>query len=136
MRELNGTDSIRKIIEETVDPRLYFKFAITPDYAAGRINGILKFDNFELRKISNFYKVVNLSGQIIQPETIKEINHDFINQQIEKCKNKIQEEDYNGAITNARSLIEVIFIGIMERHESKKQKTMVIVTILGRKLKK
>jgi hypothetical protein len=54
------------------------------------------------------------------PETIKEINHDFINQQIEKCQNKIQEEDYNGSITNARSLVEAIFIEIIERHENRK----------------
>lgn len=136
LRELNGTGRLRKIIEETVDPRRYFNFAITPDYAARQINEILKFDNFELKKAGNFYKVVNVSGQIIQPETIDKINHDFINQQIEKCTNKIQEEDYHGAITNARSLVEAIFIEIIERNEKKDIKNDGSIENLWSKVKK
>jgi hypothetical protein len=136
LRELNGTDSIRQIIEDTVDPRRFHNLEINPENAVKAINEILKFDKFELRKVGDFYKVFSLSGQLIQPETIKEINHDFINQQIEKCQNKIQEEDYNGAITNARSLVEAIFIEIIERHEKHEIKNDGDIENLWKKVKK
>jgi len=43
-------------------------------------------------------------------------------EQIYKCQKKIFEEDFNGAITNARTLIESIFIEIIERHDNKEVK--------------
>jgi hypothetical protein len=50
-------------------------------------------------------------------ESSKEIDHNFINEQIEKCYKKISENDFNGAITNARSLLEAVFIEIIERNK-------------------
>jgi len=43
-------------------------------------------------------------------------------EQIYKCQKKTFEEDFNGAITNARTLIESIFIEIIERHDNKEVK--------------
>ena len=38
--------------------------------------------------------------------------HLFIDEQIKKAERKIQEEDYDGAITNARSLLEAVLTEI------------------------
>lgn len=122
LRELNGKDFIRQIIEETVDPRRYHGLGIAVEEAVKQINDFLKYDKFELRKIGEFYKITDLKGSIVQPETVRQINHDFINEQINKCQKKIFEEDFNGAITNARTLIESIFIEIIERHDNKEVK--------------
>lgn len=122
LRVMNGKDTVRKIIEETVDPRKYHGLGITVENAVKEINEFLKFDKYELRKIGDYYKLTDIKGVLIQAETSKEINHDFINEQIDKCKRKILEEDYNGAVTNSRSLIEAIFIEIIERHEEKEIK--------------
>jgi len=83
LRELNGKDFIRQIIEETVDPRRYHGLGITVEEAVKQINDFLKYDKFELRKIGEFYKITDLKGSIVQPETVRQINHDFINEQIE-----------------------------------------------------
>jgi hypothetical protein len=136
LRELNGKDAIRQIIEETVDPRRYTELGINVDFAAQQINDIIKFDKLELRKVGDFYRVSDLTGPLIQPETSNEINHDFINEQIEKCQKKVFEEDFNGAITNARSLIEAIFIEIIERHEKQEIKNDGDIENLWRKAKK
>ena len=136
LRELNSSDIIGQIIEETVDPRRFHNLPIKVEDAVTELNELLKFDKFELRKSGDFYKLVNLNGQLIQPETVKKINHDFINQQIEKCQSKIQEEDYNGAITNARSLVEAIFIEIIERHDKQEVKNDGDVENLWRRVKK
>lgn len=122
LRELNGKDTIRQIIEEIIDPRRFHGLQITVENAVKEINKFLKYDKYELNKVGDFYKLSDATGVLIQADTAKNINHDFINEQIGKCHKKIHEEDYNGAITNSRSLIEAIFIEIIERHEKKEIK--------------
>lgn len=122
LRELNGSDKIGQIIEEIVDPRRFHGLSTTVESAVNEINDFLKYDKFELRKVGDFYKLTDTKGTLIQSDTAKEINHEFINEQIEKCKKKILDNDFNGAITNARSLIEAIFIEIIERHGKKEIK--------------
>ncbi|QSX07247.1 abortive infection family protein [Sedimentibacter sp. zth1] len=41
-------------------------------------------------------------------------NNEYINQQIEKCNDKVRDGDYDGAITNARTLIETVCIHILD----------------------
>lgn len=42
------------------------------------------------------------------------LSHAFIEDQIRKCDRKIFEGDYNGAITNARTLLEAVLLAIEE----------------------
>lgn len=61
-------------------------------------------------------KAENLIKEAIDiTETIAELSNTFIDEQIEKCNKKIIEKDYDGAITNARSLIEEILLLIEEK---------------------
>lgn len=122
LRSINETDLLRKVIEDIVDPRRYHGKGFNLENAVKEINSFLKFDKYELRLLGDFYKITDLSGSLIQPETITTINHDFINEQVYKCQKKIFEEDFNGAITNARTLVESIFIEIIERHYQKEMK--------------
>lgn len=45
---------------------------------------------------------------LVEIPKIEKINHDFIRQQIKKAQDKINNNDFDGAITNARSLTEAI----------------------------
>jgi hypothetical protein len=136
IRFLNGKDEMRLIIEEIVDPRRFYGLEINVETAVEEINKVLKYDKYELKKVGDFYKISLPEGSLIQAETTKSINHEFINEQIEKCKKKIREEDYNGAITNSRSLIEAIFIEIIERHEKSEVKNDGNIENLWSKVKK
>src|SRR6202167_6851937 len=40
------------------------------------------------------------------------LSHAFIMEQIEKCRTKMSQGDYDGAITNARSLVEAVLAAI------------------------
>jgi hypothetical protein len=122
LRELNGKDSIEQIIEEIVEPGRYLNTSIQVNDAETNLNEFLRFDKYELRKIGDSFKLVTVNSAVVQPNTSKEINHDFINEQIKKCHNKIFEGDYYGAIANARLLIETIFIEIIERSEGQEVK--------------
>ncbi|WP_105619992.1 abortive infection family protein [Vallitalea okinawensis] len=53
-------------------------------------------------------------NQLVQELELKKINNNYINQQIMKCNKKIQNGDYDGAITNARTLIETVCLHILD----------------------
>lgn len=67
-------------------------------------------DIIKLAKAENLIK-----ENIDITESIFEISNKFIEEQIEKCNSKIINKDYDGAITNARSLIEEILLLIEEK---------------------
>jgi len=56
--------------------------------------------------------IQNNPVQNLKTSKIKEIDHSFIQEHIEKCDKKINDEDFSGAITNARSLVETILLYI------------------------
>jgi len=56
--------------------------------------------------------IQNSPVQNLKTSNIKKIDHSFIQEHIEKCDKKINDEDFSGAITNARSLVETILLYI------------------------
>ncbi len=77
---------------------------------------------------ANTDKIIKLAQKLeILTETIEigdaieKLSNDFIIQQINKCNIKINEEDFDGAITNARSLVEEILLSIEEKIKGERQ---------------
>ena len=60
--------------------------------------------------------------QNLKTSNIKNIDHSFIQEHIEKCDKKINDEDFSGAITNARSLIETILLYIESKLSGEEKK--------------
>jgi hypothetical protein len=115
--ESNGTPRLKKILEAFVDPRRYSGDEEIVEKIVVAINKLIKYDGFELRKIGEFYKITDLHVNSIEPEVLKQIGQEFVIEQIEKCKGKIATNDFNGAITNARTLCEAVFIHTIEQIE-------------------
>ena len=68
----------------------------------------------ELRK-----EVVTLLGSIVESTSVISLNFDFINEQIKKSEDKIRNSDYDGAVTNARSLLETVLLHILAENKIK-----------------
>ncbi|HZW78623.1 MAG TPA: abortive infection family protein [Flavobacteriaceae bacterium] len=122
VRQFNGSQELKLIIENAVDPRDLMDAGAIPeklDEIIKPINDYLRFDGFELKKVGEFYKIHDSKGIIVEPETVKGLNHEFIQEQIVKCHSKIDQGDFSGAITNARSLAEAVMIEIIEQYEGK-----------------
>jgi hypothetical protein len=68
-------------------------------------NYMLVNDKVVSKKIGNVEFVSPFQNSLID-------THSFIKEQTEKCDIKIASEDYYGAITNARSLLEAVFVEI------------------------
>lgn len=122
VREFNDSQTLKKIIENSVDPRDFLDGDINADDSIVAINEYLKFNGFELRKVGEFYRIHDSKGLIVEAQRVNELSHDFIKEQIQKCHQKIETGDYNGAITNSRSLAEAVMIVIIETAEGKEIK--------------
>lgn len=119
VRKFNNTKTLKSIIESAVDPRVFIGRHDELKYCISCINEYLKFDGYSLEKDGEFYKIYDLNNNLIEPETINKLDHDFVLEQIKKCQYKIEQGDYNGAITNSRSLVEAVMIQIIEKHTEK-----------------
>lgn len=115
--ESNGSLRLKKIIEEFVDPRRYGGDDQVVNKIVEVINQLIKLDGFALVKKGQLYSVADIKGNFIAAEAVVAIGHDFVSEQIEKCQQKIATNDFNGAITNARTLCEAILIHVIETIE-------------------
>ena len=111
--ELNGKPKLKDVIREMLDPRLWMGVTNgTVDECAAQVNEILRYDGYEVVKDGNFYKVRELAGAVIAVEhhfaESDELSELLIEEQIQKCREKVESGDYSGAITNARSLVEAV----------------------------
>ncbi|ANI89794.1 hypothetical protein A9P82_11140 [Arachidicoccus ginsenosidimutans] len=139
VRQFNGSKQLKLIIESSVDPRDLMDAGATNeklDKVIEAINDYLRYDGYELKKVGVFYKVHDSKGIIVEPETVKGLNQSFIQEQITKCHSKIDRGDFNGAITNARSLAEAVMIEIIEQYEGKEIKNDGKLENLYRQVKK
>jgi hypothetical protein len=113
----NGTSRLKAILEEYVDPRRFVEDEFKVDKIVYEINKLIKYDGFALIKKGDRYRVADINGKFVEPETLKTSGHEFISEQIEKCQEKIFNKDYNGAITNARTMVEAVLIHLIETIE-------------------
>jgi len=106
------TSELPRLITHVFDPREFTGTEFQPEKAVSHINAFLKFDGFQIVKDGAFYKLRDLSGSSIDFASpfkgSKKVSHVFIDEQIAKCDAKLSREDYDGAITNARSLLEAV----------------------------
>ena len=122
IREFNGTLHLKRIIENSLDARDFLETDIIIENSISEINKFLNFEGYQLKKIGEFYKLTDSKGIIVEPETVNNVDENFIQEQLKKCNDKIESGDFNGAITNSRSLAEAVMIHIIEEYDGKEIK--------------
>lgn len=126
IREWNGRAELKKIVTSSFDPRDFMGAAVY-DPATGRQNAIsvedavaylnefLTFDGYEVVKNGRIYAVADRQrGEVLLDVKLKpdHLSHAFIVEQVDKCRTKIATSDFDGAITNARSLVEAVLTAV------------------------
>lgn len=122
LQELNGTKSIQKIIEDVLDPRHYLKSEFDVSAVVEHLNQYLIPDGFEAVKKGHHYRLIAKDADSVITVSFTDKfstqdNHSFILEQSNKCKEKLESRDYDGAITNARSMVEAVFEAILIQAE-------------------
>jgi len=104
----NGKASMFAIIEDAFDPLHFGDLDVAS--AVSEINHFLQRDQLQVVLSNGKAAVCDLVGASVNftPSTmvVREASFDSIRRNISKCESKLQTADYDGAITNARSLIE------------------------------
>jgi len=132
IRQFNDTPALKKVILSAVDPRdfmgatVYDKETQQDNPANLRdaltyLNEFLAYDGYEIVQHGKGYDVVDKArGEIVVDVKLEpsHLSHAFIMEQIEKCRTKTSQRDYDGAITNARSLVEAVLAAIEKEFDS------------------
>ncbi|MCL6592278.1 MAG: abortive infection family protein [Firmicutes bacterium] len=116
--ELNGTQKMIKLIEDMVHPRRFLNTELSFDVALAKVNELLSYEGYVLKKNGNTYKIYVDEPIAIEPETLVSLQVDYVTEQINKCDDKISKSDFDGAITNARTLVETVMLKIVSEYNS------------------
>lgn len=118
---LTGKATMSDLLCAIADPRLWFDLnpsigTPTHDDCIAKLNELLAFDKVQLVREGPGYKTRSLDGTLILAESVPEdlpaASAASIEAQIKKCRVKIDAGDYDGAITNARTLLEHLLLAI------------------------
>lgn len=116
LRELNGSEAIGALIRQILDPREFLDGDLKVENAIEYVNKRLSYDGFEVAIHAGVAKIRDLDGANVECrhpfDGSTDDGHLFIDEQIQKAERKIQEGDYDGAITNARSLLEAVLVDL------------------------
>jgi hypothetical protein len=116
IRELNGAAVLRTLIAKAVDPREFKNTEKSVDEAVVLLNDNLKYEGLEVVRDGHFFAVRDLGAPLVKLDAAARVPDELtqltIDENIRKCEAKLSEGDFSGAITNARSLIEAVLIGI------------------------
>jgi hypothetical protein len=116
IRAINDTRKLTALIRTLFDPRDWLEFEKPCEKAVAYLNDYLKHDGFEIIKDGEFFTVRKINDGVVAFEyptkESREVNKLFIEQQIKKCDQKLSEKDYDGAITNSRSLLEAVLLEV------------------------
>jgi hypothetical protein len=116
LRPLNDTPALPALIAHVLDPREFLDTTLEQQAAVDYLNARLKYDGYEIVVVDTMPKIRDLQGSEVEfrhPfEGSDEDGHVFIDEQLAKANEKIRDGDYDGAITNARSLLEAVLAQI------------------------
>jgi hypothetical protein len=109
-------DKIILIINEILDCRYYKQTEYKLDETVEILRNTLKEDKLEIIQIGDTFKCRRLNQQWLHDnEVFKQIDSHYVLEQVNKCRQKIENDDYSGAITNARTLVEAVLKELIKK---------------------
>jgi hypothetical protein len=119
LKSLNGSQRLITVIEGAVSPVHFLGTKFDWVAAVSYLNQYLSFDGYKLVPAGKTYRLRREGETGVEADSRLEgrdkASHEFIDEQLTKCDQKLQTGDYDGAITNARSLLEAVLFEIEGR---------------------
>ncbi|MFW6110270.1 MAG: abortive infection family protein [Patescibacteria group bacterium] len=112
LRTLNNTNNMKKCVEAYFHPINFIEKKEKLNTLVQRLNEYLEFDGYKLQTYQKKAKILELKEPLVGGTELEKLNSDFISKELEKCEVKIANGDYDGAVTNARTLLEQVLIYI------------------------
>lgn len=103
--------------------------AIT-DTVIGKINGMLSFKGHELCVYGNNFIIREISDSIeVSLPEFKIINHDYVKSMAERAMADVSEGNYDSALSKSRTLLEEIFIYLIDQKNEIPSKNGNVMTL-------
>ena len=121
LRELNDSRQFTNALLAAVDPRHFLDTDWDGGAVVEHLNRFLEYDGYAIRRQGLRWKVIAVAGdtvEVLNPfEGSADLTHEFIAQQLDKSKERLESGDYDGAITNARSLLEAVLSALERKYD-------------------
>jgi hypothetical protein len=115
----NGTDDLTAVVEAALDPDHFFDTKFELSAALEYLNRYLDRDGYRVVVAGKRCRIETNTGLSVAAESVLPVrdplSHEYIREQTDKCDKKVADGDYDGAITNARSLVEAVLFEIEGR---------------------
>lgn len=120
LKRLNGSDKLKLAVEKTLHPTNYIGLTnVSLDRNIKYLNQFLEFDGYQVQMLGKLPKVIKIGSAINLetsqlPDSLNGELESWVTEHNRKCQQKLAEGDKSGAITNARSMVEELFIWILK----------------------
>jgi len=115
IKTLNGTKKLQNLLESYFNPINFIDNEFDLSIIVELLNKYLEYDGYKIIIKEKNCKVVECENGLIEVENEGKIGYEFAKEQIKKCQNKIEEKDFDGAISNSRSLLESALADIYKK---------------------
>lgn len=116
LRALNDKPELTTIVEAALDQRAFGKQHLSPTLAAREVRSYLKPEGYSMRRVDGTYRVQCLTNTCvktgIEQASVFAMNTIYLQEQQAKCEGRLRNGDPEGAITNARTLLEAMLLEI------------------------
>lgn len=116
LKKLNGSPDLAQLIEEVFDPLEFEGTDKSFHDAVEALNPFLARDGWKLLLAGGKVRVATSAGEEFEFEApLTALDSDsaaFVADNSDKCRRKMRDGDFRGAITNARALLEDVLCGV------------------------
>ncbi|HLX00332.1 MAG TPA: abortive infection family protein [Candidatus Acidoferrales bacterium] len=113
--KLNGTQELDNLLTSVLDPVEFVEDQQRQASIIEKLNEYLAFDGYQILIKGKKCKITNLIDPVVQVENKCQLTDDFVHEQFSKLDEKLKTDDFDGAITNSRSLIEGVIAELHQR---------------------
>jgi Abortive infection C-terminus len=113
--KLNGTPTLDALLTTVLDPSEFVEDQQQLTSIVEKLNKYLAFDGYEIRIAGQKCRIAHLVDPVVEVENERQLTDEFVHEQFSKLDEKLRVEDFDGAITNSRSLIEGTIAEIHQR---------------------
>ena len=140
IKEIINQDRLLEFINYSLSAEHYLEVQSQYD-----INGIIEYwnsylelDDIKIIRNGNKFSLASLisSNVSVKEKHLEILSTEFLKEQIDKCEKKLVEKDFDGAITNARTLVEEVLLEIEERITGQREKNNGDISNLYNRVKK
>jgi len=112
LQELNKQGRISDVVNTYFSPINFIGKENLLNDLIDLTNKYLEFDGCKIELRNRKVKIIAITDEILEVKEIDKLSNEVVRENIEKCDKRIEESDFSGAITAARTFLESLLLFI------------------------